>query len=150
MAKAKEKILTEAELAYLLEVKTTVEQAKGVIKRNEAILRVLRDRDDATVKLPCPHCVTAGSKNGDYHCRTCAYTAVNPGYNGMVCLTYSFGGITHDGISSFFDLAADAIDVTACRMSRKEVRLATRWAKGHIEWAEEVIRRGKAKKEKKR
>jgi hypothetical protein len=152
------KILTEAELACLLEVKTTPEQAKGIIARNKAMLKLLRRKcvdGRLVVRLPCPHCVDAGSDNGHYYCENCAYSVLANGSIDPVemdvrgCLQYSFGGIVYQDVSDCVCLAAEQVYVTAdIKLGRETVEQAIRWAEGHIEWAREVIRLAKCKKRK--
>jgi hypothetical protein len=141
------KILTEAELACLLEVKTTPAQAKGIIARNKAMLKLLRRKcvDGRLVRLPCPHCVDAGSNNDHYCCENCAYPVE---IGGRSCLQYSFGGIVYEDVSDCVCLAAEHVYVTADigKLGRETAKQAIRWAEGHIEWAKEVIRLAKCKK----
>lgn len=133
------KILTEAELACLLGVKTTPEQAKGIIARNEGILKLLRARVNGTVKLPCPHCVAAGSVDGCYLCENCEYGIATPDTRIVVCLEYSFGGVCHSDIAGCIGLLAQHVNVTAAYNKNhpmkkidadKKVKLAIRWAGG--------------------
>lgn len=126
-------ILTKAELACLLEVETTAEQAKQILRRNQAILRSVRGRESITITIGCPHC--RGS------CVGCAYeVGRQAGVYSSWCLDYSFGGICARDVNCV-DLADCCVNVEAEHADVQDRKRAKRWAQGHIEWAQEVIRR---------
>lgn len=138
------KVLTKAELACLLEVPTTVRMAKTILRRNQALLKLLLKRKEGTVKIGCPHCQKAGGTKirvGD--CERCDY----PRLEGETlyetrCLNYSFGGITARDVG-VVDLRADAVLVEDDDYGNDHWNDSIIWAKGHIEWAREVIRRSR-------
>lgn len=114
-------------------VKTTAAQAGQIIRRNRAILRALRAKEDEVIPIGCPHC--QGS------CVGCSYQIdAQPGTYSSWCLDYSFGGIAARDVNCV-DLADDHVDVTAEGADVRDLRRAKQWARGHIEWAQEVIRR---------
>jgi hypothetical protein len=141
------KILTDAELACLLEVKTTVKQARTILKRNQLILKALEVGEHASIRIGCPHCMATRTKELRVNCGTCAYSVAGPesGLGGTWCLGYSFGGFTgHDIIG--VELCTDSVEVFGGDLSSLQREKAIIWTKGHIEWAREVIRRGERKK----
>jgi hypothetical protein len=145
----KSKVLTAAELECLLEVPTTVRMAKTILRRNQAILKALGKDDSTNIKIGCPHCMKAGG-NEDVtgECARCTYPVLGgESEYELRCLNYSFGGSTlrdFEGISLQADSAyvcpSEILDI-----GEEEMAKAVAWTKGHIEWAREVIRRGRKK-----
>lgn len=139
------KVLTKAELACLLQVPTTVPMAEMILKRNQAILKMLKSCKSGEVKHGCPHCLEAGGSSeilGD--CRACKYPHVDGNPQGHRCCDYSFGGVVFEDVSLIIDLHAHSVDVDMGHPNT-ESDTAEVWVKGHIEWAREVIRRSRKK-----
>jgi hypothetical protein len=132
-------ILTKAELACLLEVETTVAQAKKIIRRNQLALNALKARQNKLIKLGCPHC--------SGYCTGCAYEVGKEGSDRIStwCLEYSFGGLTAHDIR-VVELGEEDIEVFGANYPKTERDKAERWLKGHIEWGREVIRRAERKR----
>jgi len=141
-------ILTEAELACLLEVKTTVKQARTVLKRNQLILKALEARENVTIRIGCPHCMATRNKQGHVNCSRCAYAVARDEgdtSSGTWCLGYSFGGYSGHDVQGV-ELCTDSVFVNGDDLNPGQRENAMIWTKGHIEWAREVIRRGERKK----
>lgn len=142
------KILTKAELACLLEVKTTVAQARTILKRNRAMLKLAEKRKNGYVFFACPHCAEAFKRDKacSYVCGHCAYTPKELGDLEYWCTQYSFGGIVAKDVAKYISLFRDNAYVYGQRIAIEDRETVLRWIGGHIEWAEEVIRRGRSKK----
>lgn len=142
------KVLTEAELACLLEVPTTVADAEMILKRNQRMLRLLKARQAGRVEYGCPHCLAAGgNENILGNCDICKYPS-DTGPKRSRCCYYSFGGVSFDynDVQRYINLRAHDASVYSPR-AHEDCDKAITWVKGHIEWAREVIRRArKAKK----
>lgn len=150
-----EPVLTAAELACLLEVPTTPEQARQILSRNQQALAMLLSDEPGTVDIGCPHCLDAKEEwkkqfpdapTTGLFCKTCAYTkTVDPADTlggHCACCTYSFGGHCYDDdVDAVVRLTSVSLDVDATNESFMSVRHAKVWLRGHIEWAEEVLRR---------
>jgi hypothetical protein len=148
MEKKWKRALSKEELAGLLCVPTTVAQAKLILKRNMGMLRALETGREYHGKVGCPHC-------GHNNCEKCAW-AKHPGEKpygyGACCMGVSFGGVEGRSvqdmsISYSFDeehvFSADVIrDVGLCAGLYS---MTLRFLRGHIEWSNEVIRRGGVK-----
>jgi len=138
------RVLTDKELAFLLLIPTTVEQAQQILVRNwsmlEEVYKALEDEDyKSGLVLGCPHCGW---------CNTCAWMVawvrahrpvldVERRVRADVCLddSVTFGGVNyaHSGVrlrKHSIWLAADPGTNTVL------------FLQGHIEWARAVIRMG--------
>ena len=138
------KILTQAELACLLSVPTTVRMAKTILRRYQALLQLVRRGKSGGVKIGCPHCLKAGGTRervGD--CEKCTYPVLEgERLDDTRCLNYSFGYMTARDIVGI-DLHADSIGFDDDAITADDQRRAViTWLEGHIEWAREVIHRG--------
>jgi hypothetical protein len=142
-------VLTQAELECLLEVKTTVDQAKTIIRRNRLALQLLHAGENGEVRVRCPHCIGL--------CFGCAYSKTEfaketSGH--ATCLYYSFGGVTAEDVTEVIGLFSTRMQVGASvdvpwadpDEIKRQTRAAIRWAEGHIEWAKEVLRQAKRRK----
>lgn len=142
------KILRPKELKALLSVETTVEQAKQIIERNQVVLDWMKKNPKKFMSwnIACPHCIQA--PYGNFECKSCAYSKNNPELF-LSCTRMTFGGFSHylNIINEVIRLRSSHIDYYPCRKEAppKQRRAVTTWLKGHIEWAEEVIRRAKKK-----
>jgi len=146
-------VLTKEELERLLKVKTTVKQARQIIKRNQAVLRAIQTDPEKsrTFEIGCPHCKWDGD---GLQCGKCAYQVKNndnvvfPLYT--ACCDYTFGGLKYKDpeISDYIYLRGSGIEYSPYRTTEDNLNAIKTWLQGHIEWGQEVIRR--AKKENKR
>ena len=141
------KILSQKELRKLMQVHTTVKQAKQIIVRNTKALDVLRENKAETVKIGCPHC--------ESDCKNCAYPYNKNTDFGEQCLTYKFGGLTYSNISDMILISPYEIRVEATQIEgsfsgrgypiEELKKNSESWLQGHIEWAEAVIKKSKKK-----
>ena len=134
------KVLSKTELEALLTVPTTVEQAKQIVKRSRAALKLIRAGKEGIVRVGCPHCVAAGSTNNNYRCGQCAYREAGKG-EWFACVHFAFGGHKYSHVRGWVRLQATSLEVDLDGISMKSTPVV--WLKGHIEWAREVIRRAK-------
>ena len=143
------KVLSAGELAVLRKVQTSHIEAVRIINRFEALLRAVDERPKKpwSDNWGCPHC--ALDANGLYDCGGCAYqlTRIRPGY--CPCTDVMFGKISykdHD-LSDHVHLEARKIHYHPpdWRMKpayqRGVLRDIRKWARGHIEWARDVLSR---------
>jgi hypothetical protein len=153
---ARKKVLTKAELQCLLEIPTTVEDAQMILKRNQKILELLKKGKGGQVHVGCPHCINAGgSATGLGHCDVCKYPkpAVDiPQLDslGCRCVEYTFGEVALADLNHCIGLTAvnATVETPSSLRSRYGFEYAAEkaitWTRGHIEWAQEVIRRAQA------
>lgn len=138
------KVLTKKELEMLLQIPTTVEQAKQIKERNEALLDALYAGTAYRGTVGCPHC--------GVQCSRCAWARypANKDDGPAFCFAGSFGGVTLNEIwlegldysinDERLDTIENILDVNQDKIERFLI--------GHIEWANAVIRRGTKKKKK--
>ncbi len=137
-------VLTEEELENLLKVPTTFEQAKLIKQRNEWALEQLERLEknwnaefSEEIDLGCPHCTFVG---GSHNCDACHWRKY-PGDYYMRCASASFGGIKLSDVD-LVDYGCFTVSVYADGRDEDEIEDAKTFVTGHIEWAEEVIKRG--------
>lgn len=116
-------------------VKTTPEQARMIIEKYKKVIDFLETgiEDDIMIEIPCPHCAQ------EYPCETCAYSVI-PGLPRYGCVHLKFNGYcaAQNVISSWIGLAWHCMKVK--NPEKPETRQPILdWARGHIEWAEEVL-----------
>lgn len=145
----KSRVLSTKELNALLKVKTTSAQARQIIRRNSIALEMLQngpwpDEGEFTVKVGCPHC--------NQSCRHCAYPSNGGGidehgnlYMFGQCLHYKFGGVSYYNVNCIIDISRDFYLLHKADSRSREYKDAITWLKGHIEWAEAVLKRAKRK-----
>jgi hypothetical protein len=155
-------ILTKEERENLLAVKTTKKEARTMKKRFEVFLKALKEEWPSKsarnrILIGCPHCETAHSKNEgrnyNFNCRKCAYTSVaneiEDTYSyyqkddDFACVkVFTFGGINFDAINHLITLDRQFIEIFAAPkdFSEEEIKDLQTFAKGHIEWADLVLK----------
>jgi hypothetical protein len=146
-------VLTQQELAGLLKVPTAVAQAKQIRKRNIALLRAIKRGVAWRGEVGCPHCQVVGENE----CDTCAWSKHpaskmnarlfgKPYENnifGVCCLGVTFGGIPMRAVQGCgIEYAADWESFDPIKYHDNYSGSIERAIRGHIEWANEVIRRG--------
>ena len=132
------KVLLKGELEALLRVPTTVRQAEKILERNRKALRALKAGSRSTIRIGCPHCLDAADGLGRMRCGHCVY---HDGMSyAMSCLDFQFGGYDANDVRSVIKLYMDKIVVDGAMLAHPA---AVVWLKGHIEWAQEVIKRAK-------
>jgi len=162
------KVLTKEELEILLKVETSVEFANQIIKRNQGLLDFLNTLpatkeeidewdDDCSFRhvehFGCPHC---HYEKGVFECEKCVWQKANPvSLEKFFCCAITFGGITHEFITSFeyvyLSYSADKEKIIGTVPDDEleyddyfqELEDCKTFVKGHIEWAKEVIKRAK-------
>jgi hypothetical protein len=87
------KVLSKKELEALLVVKTTVKQARQIIKRNKTVLNWIKKHpyEFKSFYLGCPHCVQ--SYYAVFNCSACEYTKAHNDIGSMPCIKMKFGGL---------------------------------------------------------
>jgi ribosomal protein S27AE len=140
-------------------------------KRFEVFLKALKGECPkcpsglASDRIPigCPHCETAHSKNEgrnyNFNCGKCAYTSVakeiddgskyyQKGDDFACVKVFTFGEIDYETINHLITLDRQYIEIFAAPkdFSEEEIKALQTFAKGHIEWADLVLK----KKDKKR
>ena len=139
-------VLTSAELALLLKIPTTVEQARKIKKRNELLLKALLAGVSGE-SSECPHCAEAslivGKDYADFSCGKCAWNRDELSTVGGMFFCVServrFGGVKYAEVYSHLWLNPGYAVIGGNALDNPKVEPFIR---GHIEWAEEVIRRG--------
>jgi ribosomal protein S27AE len=152
-------ILTKNELRRLLRVKTTVDQAKQLIRRNQKMLDAINEHPEERkiVKIKCPHCswgiVFNKTTDSFYQCGKCSYKPESKNGRCFQCCEYTFGGFNYKDweIRDNIDLKGPTIEYKGINSNRTfgqdTLKVIKTWLQGHIEWGQEVIRRAKSKKE---
>jgi hypothetical protein len=145
----------------LLKVKTTIDQAKQLIRRNQKMLDAINNHPEESkiVKIKCPHC--KWSKELDlqtgscYQCGKCSYKPNSKSGGFYQCCEYTFGGYNYKNweIRDNIDLCGPTIGYKGISPDRTfgqdALKVIKTWLQGHIEWGQEVIRRKKGKPKKK-
>lgn len=150
-------ILSKEELEILSQVKTTVSQARRILKRNIRLLKFLNSLPDTRDKyegydgdydfygeVGCPHC--------EFPCRTCAWsvTCKNGEERSEACLRIKFGGISYrdltchsKGIKLIYTCDEERIEwnYNFDKKYVEKLELMKRFVGGHIEWANHIIER---------
>jgi len=154
-------ILTKEERKNLLAVKTTKKEARSMKRRFETLLKKLRKEEklngaEFLVKISCPHCETAHRKenprNYCYNCKECAYTkaALEQGMmsaedgDDFSCVKFfSFGNVSYEMIDHLISLDRTGLTIDRCPVFMDEIERQDleKFAKGHIEWANLVLKR---------
>ena len=149
-------ILTKEERRNLLAVKTTKKEARTMKMRFKCLLEALKKEKVRRVEIGCPHCETAHVRKNThrlrYNCHECAYTKAahdrglcrlypELGGDDFACVEhFSFGDVTYDMVNHLITLDRTNISLKETGESTEDIET---FAKGHIEWAELVL---KAKK----
>jgi hypothetical protein len=115
--------------------------------------------DVAEIKLGCPHCDMLAGK---FRCHMCAYGCAKKYLKpinsctfigDIYCTDARFGGVSYRNLSELssfleIDLHADRVTVEMSEVGlydwdhyKLQLQRAKRWSRGHIEWANEVIKR---------
>ena len=159
------KVLTKAELVCLLDVKTSVDQARIIRQRNKAALKAIDEfekggPDAVVIGIGCPHCLATRSMPdcGFKACDECSYGKASSDEGVLVvpgsapCLGYSFGGLTNSMVwgddGSMVELSATTLELDLGGRTKKEMTNLRTWLEGHVEWAAEVIKRAQRKRKK--
>jgi hypothetical protein len=152
----RKKVLTEAELQCLLEIPTTVEGAQMILKRNQKILELLEKGKGGQAHIGCPHCINAGGSDTKLgNCTVCKYPKPDVDISQLAllnrrCVEHTFGGVALNDLNYCIGLTAVNATVKTPSFRRSlalvkdDVEKAITWTRGHIEWAQEVIRRAQA------
>jgi hypothetical protein len=146
------KVLTKQELQNLLNVKTSLRQAKLIKKRNAELLEafehfreskrcLIYENDWRNLPYACPHC------DLNMRCDSCAWK-VEPFHKYLItfCLRATFGGVRYSTVEKVISYSPGHCSVNAYRAvhcSSKKASEVRKFLKGHIEWAEAVIQHGK-------
>jgi len=153
-------ILTKEERERLLAVKTTKNEARVMKKRFELLLEALKKpmEKPETIKINvgCPHCETAhekkNPKNYNFNCKQCVYTKAalkelkNVFFSGHIdfaCIEFfRFGEVHYEEICHLIALDRKelAIEVDPALMNQPDREALDTFAKGHIEWANLVLK----------
>lgn len=139
------KVLAKKELKALLKVKTTVEEAKQIKQRNLKLLDALYAGYEYTGYVGCPHC--HGS------CKTCEwykYPVKITSSHDPKCFEASFGGVTYGELSAYgIRYFFNSEQLRSINEIEPEFQdKIERFLLGHIEWANEIIKRGTKKRKK--
>jgi hypothetical protein len=130
--------LSKEELDILLQVPTTVEQAKTIMKRNRILLSHYRNHNSKETYVGCPHCKVSSS--GSYDCRGCAWQTISSkimSKNFLPCLKATFGSATLFEVQASYGCKQESI-----YFGKGNPRYTTAFLMGHIEWARAVIALG--------
>lgn len=143
-------------LKKLMVVPTTVEQARQIIRRNQAVIEGLGEigpeNMEITIPIGCPHCDDCSGR-----CECCAWRhyAANKKEYDYFCVFADFNGHTLDDVRRqwpisllFFSHKATLLYHTTIAIpTAKEIQdckdVIREFCDGHIEWCDEVIRRAK-------
>lgn len=152
--KPRRKVLSAEELKILANLPTTVEEAQTIKRRFKAILDGLKKPPVNRLDIyePCPHCAY-DKATYTYCCGKCRYNkmpftdrALNRVLPCMRCLNIAFGVITARDVTDIVVLShhkATVLGTLSSSLRAKElVSMARIWAKGHVEWADAVIKAG--------
>ena len=134
---------------------TTVKEAKLIKERFTAVLSALERRKNGLFELGCPHChsIDENGKDRTYDCDNCRYNTPPFTRRRSVdadcpCICVPFGEHTGMGpVSNVIQLSPNTVCIVGCVLNpdavrQKDEQAAIIFARGHIEWADEVIRRG--------
>lgn len=146
MKRACNRVLSKHELNELLKVKTTMKQARQIIRRNSRALEILRSGVLGHVPIGCPHCEAV-----ETNCTRCAYHPEETGTSELssrelfteFCLEYTFGGIRHREVCRVIGIRPSHMHIIPDIGRPEIVASADIWLRGHIEWAEAVLKRRK-------
>jgi len=154
-------VLTEEELACILKVPTTREQAVQILHRNLMLLGPIdfwmdhiHHLDCLTEQerqfesgIGCPHC------DLEYTCDRCAWQGIKPSpWMKHPCCSVPFGGVTYISLNSLkaidFHYQADsehlelrAVEGRSMAAITEDLLQVRRYLRGHIEWAQAVLQR---------
>lgn len=138
--------LRRHELRDLLCVPTTSDEAYWILKRNEDLLRKLREMDNTDGHVGCPHCEKRDSSH--WACGDCGWLATwadpEDRYNGdgtkLACSLQTFAGTT----LSDQQLVGYGHDCECLNLyyPGEETDTARLFLQAHVDWAEVVIALG--------
>ena len=145
------KVLSKKELKHLLNLPTTLEEARTIKRKFEGVLAALEREEDDTIDERCPHCVY-DDDGCMFRCGDCRYNKPPFVPDNQVpilrCTTVPFGGVMAINVETFVTLNCHSVEVHFPSLRRDgypyfpdTLPEAKRWAKGHVEWADAVIRR---------
>ena len=134
-------VLSKKELAGLLRVKTTKREAKSIRRRFQWVLDRLKkpyDEERDRARFHCPHCKV---ELGHFCCGSCRYQA-HPRARGLdcPCLSVPFGGVTTKALGMLTVILGNNIVILKPWAWESKRARVVRWARGHVEWAEAVLR----------
>ena len=152
--------LTAGEATLLLHVRTTLRQARRILRRNTKALEIFREKDrhrPMTLNLGCPHCRYDDDEE-ELQCYDCRWrqaahhlttehrslTACEEYVNDIAaaCMRFSFGGV-RGGQQEGIELCSDQVIVRPwCRFSADEREDTELFLQGHIDWANLVLALG--------
>jgi hypothetical protein len=137
--------LLKEELDILLQVPTTVEQAKTIRKRNLTLLSNYRRQRNPHTKIGCPHCQHTSR---GFQCKGCAWTLIRSQIRNAdgdydpderICVDMTFNGNCLNESSILYGYNKESISIFD-ELSKKTLNEA--FLMGHVEWARAVIALG--------
>ena len=143
-------VLTQEELNALLMVRTTVEQAQQILKRNTPMLKALKRWESYEGHIGCPHCIEVedlvkAGKIAEYevcdHCAWAKYPRENEEVEDVYCFEATFGGVKYvQALEVSYTTGTESLSV----YEKCYIENCTKFIQGHLDWANAVIAIGGA------